>query len=97
MTKHPTGWKIFIDLSLSMKDAKTLTGLYDLLLTAEEKDNLATRCLIVQSLLQQQLTQREIAQNLQVSIAKITRGSNELKRTPKKLLEYLRYKLKLIG
>ena len=44
-------------------------------------------------LLKKQKTQREIAEDLNVSIAKITRGSNELKRTNKKFLNWLRERL----
>ncbi|HVV67855.1 MAG TPA: trp operon repressor [Gammaproteobacteria bacterium] len=90
MIKPKAGWQTFLDLCLGLENPKELSSLLDLLLTPEEKDNLAMRCLIVQALLQKRHTQREIAENLQVSIAKITRGSNELKRMPAKLLEYLR-------
>jgi TrpR family trp operon transcriptional repressor len=51
------------------------------------------RCLIIRDLLMQEQTQREIAKNLNVSIAKITRGSNELKRIKDPLLTYLKSKL----
>ena len=39
-----------------------------------------TRCLIIKALLEKKAPQRQIAEELNVSIAKITRGSNELKR-----------------
>ena len=58
--------------------------------TQEEKESIATRCLIVVELLKQEKTQRAIAEYSHVSIAKITRGSNELKRMPPKLIEFLR-------
>jgi TrpR family trp operon transcriptional repressor len=59
------------------------------LFTAEERSSLETRCLIIKALLDQKRTQREISEDLNVSIAKITRGSNELKRISPKLREYL--------
>ena len=67
-----------------------LSQLFDLLLTPEEKESLALRCLIIEELLKQKKTQRDIAKDLQVSIAKITRGSNELKRMPDKLIAFLK-------
>ena len=48
---------------------------------------------IIHELIKQEKTQREIAKELNVSIAKISRGSNELKRIDKKLLTYLKEKL----
>jgi TrpR family trp operon transcriptional repressor len=50
---------------------------------------LEMRCLIIKALLDQKNPQREIAENLKVSIAKITRGSNELKRISPQLKAYL--------
>ncbi len=83
------GWRCFLELCLSAKDEKTLDEIYDLFLTAEERSSLETRCLIIKALLDQKRTQREIAKDLNVSIAKITRGSNELKRISPKLKQYL--------
>jgi TrpR family trp operon transcriptional repressor len=93
MDKHPEGWKRFLDLCVATQDSKTLAAVFDLLLTAEEKDSLAMRCLIIKELLAGKKPQRQIAADLQVSIAKITRGSNELKRMKASLLEFLRDKL----
>lgn len=83
------GWLSFVKLCASAKDAKALELLLELFLTAEEKDSLSTRYLIVKELLAGQKTQREIAKDLSVSIAKITRGSNELKRIAPKLRQHL--------
>ena len=49
------------------------------LLTPEEYENIAKRMLILEALMKKELSQREIAKQYNVSIAKITRGSNELK------------------
>lgn len=78
-----------LDLCLATKDEKMLSELLDLLLTPEEKSSLETRCQIIKALLEQKKTQREISEDLGVSIAKITRGSNELKRISIKLKHYL--------
>ena len=83
------GWRLFLSLCTSSKDEKLLSELFDLLLTPEEKSSLETRCLIIKSLLEDKLPQRQLSDNLSVSIAKITRGSNELKRISPKLKQYL--------
>jgi TrpR family trp operon transcriptional repressor len=88
--KLKAGWRGFLALCLKQQDEKALEQLFDLFLTPEEKENLATRYSIVQALLKHELPQREIAKQLNVSIAKITRGSNELKRMDKKLLQTLK-------
>jgi len=93
MEKYKEGWQQFISLCQETTDAKTLSTLFDLLLTPEEKENLSMRCLIIRDLLSQKQTQREIAKNLNVSIAKITRGSNELKRLKEPFLHYMKTKL----
>lgn len=89
MNSHQQGWNSFLELCLTVNNAKTLAGLLDVFLTPEEKENLAMRYLILKELLQGQKTQRQIAKDLNVSIAKITRGSNELKRIDKKTLQFL--------
>ena len=83
------GWKSFIHLCLASKSEEELSDLLELFLTPEEKESLSTRCLIVKELLLKEKTQRQMAQDLQVSIAKITRGSNELKRIKPALKAYL--------
>lgn len=84
------GWHVFTQWCLASKNEKMLSSLLELLLTQEEKESIASRCLIVTELLKHKKPQREIAANLNVSIAKITRGSNELKRMPAKLIEFLK-------
>ncbi|MCB1084045.1 MAG: trp operon repressor, partial [Simkania sp.] len=58
-----------------------------------ERVDLSKRILIVQELLNGEKTQREMAKDLQVSIAKITRGSNELKGIDEKLKQFLKRSL----
>jgi TrpR family trp operon transcriptional repressor len=93
MTKHQDGWSEFIELCKEMKGENKLSTLLDLLLTPQEKESIAMRCLIIRELLREEQTQRDIAKNLNVSIAKITRGSNELKRISRQFLQYLKSKL----
>ncbi|OGT51316.1 MAG: Trp operon repressor [Gammaproteobacteria bacterium RIFCSPHIGHO2_12_FULL_41_15] len=87
---NSNGWHIFTQWCLASKNEKMLSSLFELLLTQEEKESIASRCLIVMELIKHEKTQRDIAADLNVSIAKITRGSNELKRMPAKLIEFLK-------
>ncbi len=89
------GWQCFLEICLAAKDKKTLSGLFDVLITHEERASIETRCLIVQALLEQKISQRQISEDLNVSISKITRGSNELKRISPQLKQYLLENLKL--
>ncbi len=87
------GWHYFLKLCKSTQDEALLSELFELLLTPEEKTGMATRCLIIKALLDKQQNQRQISAELNVSIAKITRGSNELKRRSPELLAYLQASL----
>lgn len=91
---NEAGWRHFLKLCLATKNEKTLSLLLDLFLTPEEKESLALRCLIIEELLKQKKSQRSIAEDLHVSIAKITRGSNELKRMPANLIDFLKEHIK---
>ena len=93
MRRTLTGLSEFIKLCYLTEDEKKLATLFELFLTNEERESISLRYLIVKELLLQEKTQREIAKKLNVSIAKITRGSNELKRLDKKTLTYLHQKL----
>jgi len=88
------GWRNFLKLCLATENEKNLSSLFDLMLTHEERESIAMRCSIIEELLKQDKPQREIANHLHVSIAKITRGSNELKRMPGKLIEFIKQNLK---
>lgn len=69
----------FLQICAKKSSLKEFKHLLDLFLTIEEKENLAARYLIIKALLEDKMTQREISQEYQVSIAQITRGSNALK------------------
>ena len=83
------GWKGFLKLCKKAKNVQQLDKLLELFLTASEREDLATRYLIVQELLSGRKTQREIAEDLGVSIAKITRGSNYLKLIDDKVIKFV--------
>lgn len=72
-------WRSFIRLSLAASTEKELNELFDLMLTNAEKDDLSIRYAIIKELIANEKPQREIAKNLEISIAKVTRGSNALK------------------
>ncbi len=93
-SSHKKAFKQFVELCLAEKDNSLSMELFDLFFTSEEKEDLATRYLIVQSLLNGEKTQRQMAKDLNVSISKITRGSNELKRVNPKLIHYLKDKMR---
>ena len=90
MDKFKKGILAFADLCYLAKDKNMLEELFELFLTAEEKNDLSMRYWIIQELVKEEKPQRQIAEELAVSIAKITRGSNELKRAKRKFLEFLK-------
>ncbi len=93
MKSSEDGWREFIELCAGINDQQQLSELFDLFLTIEEKETLAKRYRIVKALLQEKSTQREIADEMTVSISKITRGSNALKIISNKLKEALKRKM----
>lgn len=84
---------VFIALCMQTRNKKLFAELLDFFLTPEERSDLSLRVLIVKELLKAEKTQRQIAKDCSVSIAKITRGSNELKRIDRPLMSYLKEKL----
>lgn len=93
MSHQEKGFHEIVKLCANETDEKNLLALLDLLLTPEEKHDLGMRYWIIKELLAGKKTQREIAREFNVSIAKITRGSNELKRIDSRFLTYLNKKL----
>jgi len=73
-------WQTFVRLCNQFASNSAFEDFLKFILTPEECEQITTRLLIIQELLKGEKTQREIAQTCQVSIAKITRGSNELKK-----------------
>lgn len=71
-------WQSFIDFCAEL-DKDKMAELLDLLLTVAEKEDISARFSIIKELLAGELPHRQIAQKLNLSIAKISRGSNALK------------------
>lgn len=88
------GWSGFLKLCVKIGTAEKYRKLFDLILTIEEKENIAQRFLIIKALMEGKLTQREIAEKFKVSIAQITRGSNALKIIDEDLKKFLKIGLK---
>ena len=74
------GLKKFYELCRGVKSEGEFKQLCSIFFTHEELDSLGQRVNLVEALLAGNMTQREMAKELDVSIAKITRGSNVLKR-----------------
>lgn len=90
MNRHcDHSWNAFLTLCRATTSNEQLQDLLTLFLTAEEKNNINNRYLIIKALLENRKPQREIARELGVSIAKITRGSNYLKLIDQALKHFL--------
>lgn len=87
------GWQDFLKLCTKVRSTEEYNEFFNLFLTIEEKETLASRFLIIKSLLEEQLTQREISEKFKVSIAQITRGSNALKIIPEEFRKKLKTRL----
>jgi TrpR family transcriptional regulator, trp operon repressor len=87
------GWNEFLTLCTKFETTKEFDEAFNLFLTHEEKEALASRYLIIKALLEANITQREMSEKHKVSIAQITRGSNALKITTPKFREILKNKI----
>jgi TrpR family transcriptional regulator, trp operon repressor len=90
----PRGWRQLIELCRHAHSDEELEKLFELLFTLDEQEQLATRVELLRALLKGDNPQRTIAEQLNVSIAKITRGSNALKTISPQLRQFLLEQLK---
>lgn len=81
----------FVKIALENNELDSFLALY---LTDDEKNMLAVRHEILARLLKKEDTQRQIAKELQISISKVTRGSNALKKVSKQLQEFMLLNIK---
>jgi len=72
------GWRRFLDLCKSI-DPEELDKFFKAVLTHTERHEIAFRILIFRDLIRGEKTQREIARDLPISLAIVSRGSNVLK------------------
>ncbi|BDY03763.1 trp operon repressor [Ferrimonas sp. YFM] len=75
-------WDEALDLIAGLSGKESLNPLFSLLLTPDEREAIGARLAVFRALLQGEMTQRQIASTLNVSIATITRCSNTLKHLP---------------
>lgn len=91
--RPPQEWQQFLELlQQAVREQKT-DELLTMLLTPDERSALGLRVQIVRQLLNNQLSQREIQQQLNTSAATITRGSNMLKTVEPDTLHWVSQKL----
>jgi len=91
------GWDDFLTLFERAGSKAVLNELCGLLFTLEEKEQLSLRVELVNELLKGEKTQREISRDLNISIAKITRGSNALKTSSESLKKFIKESVELKG
>lgn len=86
--------KEIIELFVDSPSTALRLELMELLFTQNELEQVLARYEIIRELMKGELTQRELSADLGLSIAKITRGSNEIKRRSEALLTYLNKRIK---
>lgn len=91
---HPNiqdnGWQDFVAKCAKFSHPQDMETFFDVFLTMSEKEELAKRFNIIKELLLTTKTQREIAKDLKVSIANVSRGANVIKTYPSNLKELLK-------
>jgi len=87
--EHQVGWDLFIKLCARIDSEDTLKAWFAFIFSHEERTSLASRVELVHELLKGEKPQREISKSLNISIAKITRGSNALKSIDPSLRDWL--------
>ena len=83
-------WQEFLGKLFQLKDKHELELFLQTFLTLSEKAELTNRYRIIKELLQNNKTQREIAKELKVSVANVTRGSNVLKTGKQNIMQILK-------
>jgi len=78
MSNEEDGWRAFLDLC-KRASSEELSELLKAVLTHTERHEIAFRMLVFRELVRGERTQREIAADLPISLANVSRGSNVLK------------------
>ncbi len=90
MKKTKQGWDLFISYCQHTNSQQELSELLTYFLTPEEVEQIASRALLTDELIKGDKVQRTIAKELEVSIATVTRCSNNLKRINNRLKKFLK-------
>ena len=92
---HTDNWDLLKHVITEAVFDKRLDDVLHFILTPEECQALPKRLVLIECLLEGQASQRAIAEKTGISIAKITRGSNELKRIEPDFKAWLSDKLSI--
>ena len=87
-------WQTFITLIKAACKADIMEEFCQLFFTLDEREALTMRLKIIEALMRNQQSQREIKERLKVGIATITRGSTSLRSAPPELVQWLHATLK---
>jgi TrpR family trp operon transcriptional repressor len=79
----------FVKLCASAGKENCLDELLRFFFTLDEQEQMSKRITLVQALLTEQQSQREISKDLAISISKITRGSTMLKQATPEMKKFL--------
>ncbi len=74
-----SGWEGFCQAILDCKNIEELDVFLDVFMTISEKEAIIRRFALVKELITTKKSHREIAKDLNVSVANVTRGSNLIK------------------
>ncbi|MCK4608899.1 MAG: trp operon repressor [Gammaproteobacteria bacterium] len=85
----PEDWLEFLRFCSEFRTSEQVDNFFEVFYTFNEREEVLSRYLIVKEMLTSKKTQREIAVSHNVSIAKITRGSNQLKRVSDEFKEFI--------
>ncbi|MBI5447934.1 MAG: trp operon repressor [Gammaproteobacteria bacterium] len=83
-------WRNFLKLCEKATIEKKFPEFLNFFLTPEERIDIGKRLAIIQALLSEEQSQRSIANNIEVSISKVTRGSMCIKKSSNAFIKFLK-------